>query len=116
MKSSALYEFISERPLLRDSSVHNEDSEGGSDDSEDVGVYVECFGSSGATLALFRFVMIYTYSSDENGSEETRESKWFHHPSVVSEEATRPIHVKRSPSPHTNHVLVGRKEQIYATV
>ena len=65
MKSSALYLFISERPLLRDSSVHNEDSEGGSDDSEDVGVYVECFGSSGATLDLFRFVMIYLFSRRE---------------------------------------------------
>ena len=44
---SFVYASISERPLLKDSSVHNEDSEGGSDDSEDVGVYVECFGGSG---------------------------------------------------------------------
>ena len=62
MEPSAPYAFISERPLLRDSSVHNE---GGSDDSEDVGVYVECFGSSGATLDLFRFVMIYLFSRRE---------------------------------------------------
>ena len=61
MEPSAPYAFISERPLLRDSSVHNEDSEGGSDGSEDVGVYVECFGSSGETLDLFRFLMIYLF-------------------------------------------------------